>query len=774
MEIFIVLVFILLILGVLDLTVGVANDAVNFTNSAIGSRAASRKVILAIAAVGVIIGALTSGGMMEVARKGIFNPQFFTLSELMMIFITVMITDIILLDVYNTFGLPTSTTVSLVSELMGAALFLGLYKMSANDSLFDVINAASALKIITSIMLSIIIAFTTGMVAMFLFRTIFSFDLKKNMKRFGGLFSGMIASTIVFFIMIGALKNSDLVPADFKSYVLDHFFESLMVGFVFFSIIFQFLALKGINIFRINILMGTGALAMAFASNDLVNFIGVPLAGFNTFQLIEQNGGDASIMGASLAKSVYTPSYLLLIAGIIMIITLFLSRKAEQVTKTEVSLASSAEGNIETFEPNHLARIFVQMTLGFWASIRSIIPSFIVKWFNERFDQNKVVTPEKELTKKVDFDELRANVNIMTASALILIATMIKLPLSTTFVSFMVAMGTSLTDRAWGRENAVHRVSGVLTVVGGWFFTAILASLTAGLVITIIHFTQFWGLLVLLPLAVALYIVSGRVYRRRKKNFEDRYQELLAAQKNPDKAVSRILAAHSEALNETKRAVDRISNGVSKGERKDIKKSLKSIENINHIVFTSFGRILDVTKRIFNSAEAMQVHGFSESVNNLKRIKSALSRLRTASLSRVDTYHTGLSKDEAGHVQALVESSEKMISLIQKGISNMQIKYDRTLKTSRNLSKLRLSIHHDQVTRNRKGGKGLQNTLSYLVIIDELTHVNEELVDLSVNLSSVLTGIAKEQQKASQKKKAAEKKKSTGKRAPVRKNKKSE
>ncbi|MCB1146894.1 MAG: inorganic phosphate transporter [Leptospiraceae bacterium] len=762
MDIFLVLVILLFILGIIDLTVGVANDAVNFTNSAIGSRAATRRVILIVAAVGVLLGAISSGGLMEVARKGIFNPEFFSLNELMMIFITVMLTDIILLDVYNTFGLPTSTTVSLVSELLGAALFLGFYKMAnvEGSSAFSVINSASALKIITGIMLSVFVAFTAGIISMFIFRTIFTFDIKRTMRLFGGVFSGLIFTTVIFFVFIGALKGSDLIPEDFRAALMQNLELYMLACFIGFSILFQILALKGVNIFRINILVGTGALAMAFASNDLVNFIGVPLAGFNTFQLISANG-NAEISGAMLAGKVATPGFMLLLAGLIMIITLFFSKKAESVTKTEVSLSSTSGNNVETFEPNNLARIFVQMTLGFWGGFRVLIPGFIRNWVNQRFNKGKIQINEKELTDEQDFDQLRASVNIMTASALILYATLSKLPLSTTFVTFMVAMGSSLTDRAWGRENAVHRVSGVLTVVGGWFFTAIIASVTAGLIITLLYFTEFWALLVLVPLAIMMFVVSGRLHRKRSKDYNKRVHELEALNKHPDRAVNRILAELSSALNEVRTTMDKITHGVIVGKRKPIKNARKSIDLINHTVFVTLGRIIDVSNRVFaNRRPDTDLHGFSQANLNLKRVKSALNRLRTAALTRVDTYHTGLNKEESGHVKALVDNADDLIKSITNGIEKEEIRPVRALKSATELSKLRINIHKDQMERSRKGGKGTNNTLSYLVIIDELTDINEELVDLSVNLGSTLVQLKNSKKAKTTKNSTASKKKS--------------
>ncbi|EMO61841.1 phosphate transporter family protein [Leptospira borgpetersenii serovar Pomona str. 200901868] len=553
------------ILGVGDLLVGVSNDAVNFTNSAVGSKASSKRIILIVAGIGIILGALSSSGMMEVARKGIFHPSGFALQDLMFLFLAVMLTDIVLLDLYNTLGLPTSTTVSLVFELLGAALAIALLKTGTLSGAFQIINSESALKIIFGIVTSVIVAFFSGIILQFVFRFIFSFNLKNSMKYFGGLFGGLSVTIMIFFTLLSAMKGSNLIPSEISDYLNKNFTNILLFSFVGFSILFQILVLLEWNILKFLVLIGTGSLAMAFASNDLVNFIGVPLASFTTWTLI-QAGGDPTALATGLAGSVQTPNFILLGAACIMLFSLWFSKKAESVTQTEVTLGSQGE-TLESFNTNLVARVFVQIALGIYTPIKAILPTRVRNFIGKRFEQKNSLEIVR-MHETEAFDLLRASVNIQISSALILIGTLYKLPLSTTFVTFMVAMGTSLTDGAWNKENSVNRVSGVLTVVGGWFFTAIIASATAGAIGSILYIFGFSSVIVLVLIATLLIFLFARIHKKRQETYDENLEKLITLKKHPERALSRTISSMLASLNVARKALNNVCAGYVNGKRK--------------------------------------------------------------------------------------------------------------------------------------------------------------------------------------------------------------
>jgi len=511
-NIYLVAVVVLFALAVFDLVVGVSNDAVNFLNSAIGSRVATRHVILAVATAGILIGSVFSSGMMEVARKGVFFPSMFTFDDLIMVFLAVMVADILLLDLFNTFGMPTSTTVSIVFELFGAALVMALFKISNSEAsleqLGQFINAANALKIISGIFLSVVVAFTVGMLVQNIARMLFSFDLKARAKWASPLWGALAMSVLMFFLFFKGIKGASFVTPEFMAFVGTHALELLAGAFLLFSAIFAVLAQMGVAVLRIVVLFGTFSLAMAFAGNDLVNFIGVSVAGLQAYQFWVVSGlaPDAFTM-ESLAQAVRTESYLLIIAGLVMSATLWMSKKARSVTETEVKLARQSEGD-ERFEPGVMARGIVRSFRFIGQGLNTITPNGLQKRIETNFQPIQTADAPA-------FDLVRASVNLTTASALIAFATSLKMPLSTTYVSFMVAMGTSLADRAWDRESAVYRVSGVLSVIAGWLITAAAAFLAAGLFVTILKVFGVYAL-IFLVLLVAISIGRSFLYHRQK------------------------------------------------------------------------------------------------------------------------------------------------------------------------------------------------------------------------------------------------------------------
>ena len=512
--IYLCIIIFLFVLAVFDLIVGVSNDAVNFLNSAVGAKAASFKTILFIAGIGIFIGASLSNGMMDIARHGIYQPEHFYFAEIMCILLAVMLTDVVLLDVFNSMGMPTSTTVSLVFELLGGTFALSLIKVRNSDTLGlgDLINTDKALSVIMAIFVSVAIAFFFGMLVQWLARVIFTFNYTKKMKYSIALFGGVAATSIIYFMLIKGLKDSSFMTPENKQWIQDNTWMLISVFFVFFTILMQILHWLKINVFKVVVLMGTFALALAFAGNDLVNFIGVPLAGFSSFMDFTANGNgnpDGFLM-TSLLGPAKTPWYFLIGAGAIMVYALCTSKKAHAVIKTSVDLSRQDEGE-ETFGSTPIARTIVRFSMTLANGISRITPDSTKKWLDTRFRKDEAIIADGGA-----FDLVRASVNLVLAGLLIALGTSLKLPLSTTYVTFMVAMGTSLADRAWGRDSAVYRITGVLSVIGGWFITAGAAFTICFFVALVLHFGGNISIIALIALAVFILIRSQVMYKKRK------------------------------------------------------------------------------------------------------------------------------------------------------------------------------------------------------------------------------------------------------------------
>lgn len=527
---FLCVVIFLFLLAVFDLSVGVSNDAVNFLNSAIGSKAASLKRILIVASIGVFIGAAMSNGMMEIARHGIFRPEHFSFYDLICIFMAVMVTDIILLDVFNTLGMPTSTTVSMVFELLGATFVVAIIKMAGGIDLGfnELLNTEKALSVILGIFLSVAIAFFFGTVVQFLSRMIFSFNYRSRLKWKVGIFGGICATAIVYFLLIKGAKDLTFMTPEVKAWISGHTAVIIAGCFAFFTILMQLLHFLHVNVLKVIVLMGTFSLAMAFAGNDLVNFIGVPLSGLASYQdYVANGGGDAQgfLMG-SLNSSANTPFYILIGAGAIMVVSLATSKKARNVTKTEIGLGSQ-QGGDEMFGSSRIARRLVRWTLSVLAWVRRVTPLRVRQWFARRFNVDETI-----MDQGAAFDLIRGSVNLVLAAALIALGTSLKLPLSTTFVTFMVAMGTSLADRSWGRESAVFRITGVISVIGGWFITAGAAFIGAGVIVALMHFGGQWVMLLIAVLTIVLIIRSNRRFSSKNTAESDdaMFQTIISTQ----------------------------------------------------------------------------------------------------------------------------------------------------------------------------------------------------------------------------------------------------
>ena len=511
------LIIFLFVLAVFDLSVGVSNDAVNFMNSAIGSKAASFKVIMVIAAIGIFVGASLSNGMMDIARHGIYQPQHFFFSEIMCILLAVMLTDVVLLDIFNSLGMPTSTTVSLVFELLGGTVAISLIKIANSNGalqLGDLLNTDKAFTVILAIFLSVAIAFFFGAIVQYISRLIFTFNYKKHMNYFIGLFGGLAATSILYFMLIKGLKESSFMEGDLKTMIYSNTDTIVWGALIFFTLLMQVLHWLKVNVFKVVILLGTFALALAFAGNDLVNFIGVPLAGYSSYMDLMAQGGTTTtdtFLMESLLEPAKTPWYFLVGSGLVMVIALATSKKAQAVIKTSVDLARQSDGN-ENFGTSPVARVLVRTCNNASNTILSVVPLRVKDWIDSRFNNNEII-----LEDKASFDLVRASVNVVLSGLLIALGTSLKLPLSTTYVAFMVAMGSSLADRAWGRESAVYRITGVLSVIGGWFITAGAAFTICFLVALLIHVGGIAAMAAMVGLAIYMLIRNQILYKKKMK-----------------------------------------------------------------------------------------------------------------------------------------------------------------------------------------------------------------------------------------------------------------
>lgn len=533
----------LFVLAVFDLMVGVSNDAVNFLQSAIGAKVAKFKTILTIAAIGIFTGAAMSNGMMEVARNGVFHPSFFSFQDVMFIFLAVMASDIVLLDIFNTLGMPTSTTVSMVFELLGGTFALALMKVAGDPSLHvaDLMNTSKALTMIMAIFVSVAIAFVVGAFVQYISRTLFTFVYKNNSLKWKiGIFGGLAFTAIIYFMLIKGLGNVSFISDAAHEWINTHSWTICGICFVVTAVLSQVLFALKVNVFKILVLTGTFALAMAFAGNDLVNFIGVPLAGYSSFQDYSANaGGDAAgYMMDSLNGPAHTPVLFLVAAGLIMVISLATSKKAFNVVKTSVDLARQDAGD-EMFGSSKMARVLVRFSTNTASALSELVPNGVKRWFAKRFDNENVVLPQGAA-----FDEIRATVNLVVSSLLIALGTSLTLPLSTTYVTFMVAMGSSLADKAWGRESAVFRITGVISVIGGWFITAGAAFILCFFVALAMSLGGLTMASILIALSIVLLVRSNIKYK--KKQAEEKgdviFNQMITSEDNAE--TLRLLTQH--------------------------------------------------------------------------------------------------------------------------------------------------------------------------------------------------------------------------------------
>ncbi len=732
-NIYLIMVIVLFILAISDLVVGVSNDAVNFLNSAIGSKAAPFKTIMIIAALGILVGATFSSGMMEVARKGIFHPENFFFSEIMIIFLAVMITDIILLDTFNTFGLPTSTTVSIVFELLGAAVAVSIIKISSSPEtakdIGEYINTAKALAIISGILLSVVIAFSLGAIIQYITRLIFSFDFQTKLKYYGAIWGGIAITAITYFILIKGAKGASFMNSETKTLIKENTWLIIISSFIFWTILMQILSwLVKLNILKLIVLVGTFALAMAFAGNDLVNFIGVPLAGYESFkEFIANPGNDPnSFLMAGLAGKVKTPTIFLLIAGIIMVIALRFSRKARTVTKTEIGLSRQDEGN-EQFSSTVISRSLVRTTINIGNILKIITPNKIKEGISNRFDQSKAPkTIEKDPPA---FDLLRASVNLVVASILISFATSLKLPLSTTYVTFMVAMGTSLSDKAWGRESAVYRITGVLSVIGGWFFTAFSAFTIAFLVALLFYWGGIYAIGAIVIIAFIIMTHSYKVHKKREKTSNE-----VSGSVDESEIEDNILFKCSNTVIKTLKTVNNILintiSGISREDLKLLRNSSKDVKTLNK-------KVKYLKDNINNTIIDFQVdsietgHYYVQVLDYLREIAHDLTYITLPGLEHIDNNHKGLTASQIDELNNILNEISKFFIIIERTISeNNYSDVDKNIEIQQKALHILDSYRKNQIKRIKDKEVGIKNSMLYFNIITEIKNLFLHTINL--------------------------------------------
>lgn len=730
MEIFYLIVIgVLFILAVSDLIVGVSNDAVNFLNSAVGSKATSYKMILIVAAVGIIIGCTFSSGMMEVARKGIFHPEQFYFSELMLIFLAVMVTDVILLDAFNTFGMPTSTTVSIVFELLGAAVAISvikLYMFPGNLDLGDYINSGKALAIISGILLSVVIAFSAGGLIQYLTRLLFSFDYERRLRYFGAIWGGASIAAITYFLLIKGSGGASFMDDELKATISRNTWTILTGSFVLWAVILQLLILfTRVNILKLIVLIGTFALSMAFAGNDLVNFIGVPLAGYNSYEIwISSGAGDPSgLLMSGLAGKVPTPTILLVLAGVIMTVTLWYSKKARSVVQTSLDLGRQYEGN-ERFTSYAISRQLVRNVSRFSNLVISVVPEQWKTVISRQFDEQPFIAKQAALGDEApSFDLIRAAVTLVVASILITMGTNLKLPLSTTYVTFMVFMGTSLADGAWGRESAVYRVSGVISVIGGWFITALFAFIISFFIAGIFYFGG--------PVAILLVILGAvfLVYRSHRYH-KERVEDQQAFEKSLDEeSIDRdgviLLSANNirKVLSQASAILDDTLAGLASEDLSRL--------NQAHQAYKDLLRKAEKIKRRANKAinkldddQIDSAHLYILVVDYLHEMATNLGHIVKPNLDHVDNNHKPLVPAQIEELVIVQEQlKSQMAATIQAfqnpeglSMSLIQLEFDAFIKLIRTFRK-------NQIKRIKNQEIGTRSSVLYLNYLSEFRNL---------------------------------------------------
>jgi phosphate/sulfate permease len=720
-QIYIIMLIALAILAVTDLMVGVSNDAVNFLNSAIGSKAVSFKTIMIVASLGVAVGALYSNGMMEIARNGIFTPSMFSFNDVIIIFLAVMITDVLLLDVFNTLGLPTSTTVSVIFSLLGASVVLAVYKVYVSDGNFDAlgdyINTKKATEIVYSILLSVALSFGLGTLVQYLSRLLFTFHLDKRYKYVGALFGGFAMTAITFFILVKGLKSITFVPSEVKDFIKDEPFTIIIYSFIIWTVVSQLLmSVIKYNIFKFIIIVGTFGLALAFAGNDLVNFIGVPIAAYQAYEMFVAPGqtldGTQFMMSGLEEENLPAPFIFLALAGLVMVYTLWTSKKARTVIETEQNLSRQGDGN-EKYNSNNLSRNFVRGIMYIGNIISFILPKSVQQKLDAQFIQPEYTGKRDEQPM---FDMVRASVNLIVASVLISIGTSMKLPLSTTYVTFMVAMGSSFADRAWDRESAVYRVAGVFNVIGGWFVTALAAFLSSAIIAYILFVGEVFAFFAFMILVALFFYRSNQVHKKKVKEEEEikslRKEDIVTLKEMITESSSQI----SKVLRKTSTLYSNVVDNLGlqdlaklKENKKSLKKLEKEIDELKSNVFYFIKNldensveaskfyilILGYLQDMVQSIEFITSNSHSHVNNNHKKLKfNQIRDLKTVDTQLQELFSSleeSFNSEDFSKLDIILKDKNVFLDTVSELITK-QINRIRTTETSPKNSKLYFSL----------------------------------------------------------------------------------
>lgn len=737
MDIFyLVVLLFLFVLAVFDLSVGVANDAVNFLSPAVGAKAAKFRTILIVAAVGIFVGATTSSGMMDIARHGIFTPNFYSFNDVMCIFLAVAATDVILMDIFNTLGMPTSTTVSMVFGLLGGSTALAMTKIWGGQYTYEqLINTDKALQVIIAIFLSVAIAFVFGLVVMWLTRIIFTFNYKKHLRWTIALFGGVGVTSIFYFLIVSGLKGSNLLKdLGVSDWIDQNHGLLLLYCFCIFTILAEVLHLLKVNIFKIIVLFGTFSLAMAFAGNDLVNFIGTPLAGLESFLDFTHNGnGEAAksyTMDVLAGESALPYKHLfLLAAGIIMTTAVCTSKKAHKVVQTTVNLSRQDEGE-EVFSSSRIARKTVRSVLNTTNAVSRYIPNNVKSWINTRFNSE-----EATLDDGVAFDLVRASVNLVLAGLLIVVGTTLQLPLSTTYVAFMVAMGSSLADRAWGRETAVYRLTGVITVIGGWFITAGAAFIMSFTIATLNHFGGFVAMLILIGILAAVLINNNKKFnKQQEENVDTLFRQLVRChdkQQTWQLLIKHVSQTQSELIDFAQKALNGIVNGM-------MNEDVRSLRQASHAIEDEKGKwkryrrkeILGMRKIDYMLAVEKNTW-FHLGCNNSTQIIYCLKRMLEPVMEHVDNNFNPLPDNYKSELDPLLNDVCNYLERTKGMISSGDFNTADELLVEGNAIKSRISqIRHQQQDRMQREDSNIKVSLLYLNTLQEM----HELVSMMRHL----------------------------------------
>ena len=733
MDIYLIMIIALGLLAIGDLVVGVSNDAVNFLNSALGSKAISVRNIMILASLGVAVGSVFSSGMMEVARKGIFNPDMFFFSEIMIIFMAVMITDILLLDFFNTLGMPTSTTVSIVFELLGAAVAVSLIKIYAGGGdtsmLSEYINVTKATQIILGILLSVFVAFSTGALVQYVSRLLLSYNYEQKAKWVGSLFGGVALTSITYFILMKGIKGTAYAKQSFEilnGSTIANFMESQVLlialsSFIVLSAIsYLLISLLKINIYKIIIGVGTFSLALAFAGNDLVNFIGVPIAAWQSYEAWSVSGIQATEFSmAFLSEKVPTPTILLFVAGMVMVVTLWFSSKAKKVTKTEIDLARQQDTK-ERFNPNFLSRGLVRSSMNLSSLFSKFIPENIQNYISTQFKKPKIELSSNKSIELPAFDMIRAAVNMMVAAILISIATSFKLPLSTTYVTFMVAMGTSLADRAWGSESAVYRVAGVLNVIGGWFFTAFIAFVGCGFIAFLINLGGPTAIAILLFLA--LLILARNYISHRKETAQIKSEDALSSAESS--SIQGLIIESSSNVSKASKKVKKIFtasiNGLATQDLKALKKNKKEVKNLSEEIDNLRNDLFYFIKNLEESTIKGASNFYINVLSSLEDISQSLEYISKVTFKHINNNHKALTFNQIRELKEISVQLETLFERIKFAFSENNFEEIANILDSKqelyDSVKEKINI---QISRTKDEESSPKNTTLYFSILTE-------------------------------------------------------